>query len=577
MAERLSGLRSTLPSSSGRRKTRRATKKTNSKARFRQVDVAFLNANVLTLASRRPEAQALAIGQDRILKTGTNRKILSAVGKDAIVWNLHGATVLPGFVDCHTHLVAYGLELFGANLRQTRSISEIQDILVRQARRVGAGRWLLGYGWDQEKLKEQRFPNRFDLDAAVPDRPVCIFRICGHMCVINSEVVRLANITAATTPPIGGVIDRDRETGEPSGLLRENAMNIVTSLIPTRDDREVREAALLAMRKAVSTGLTAVHCIVDDPQDIRVLNTMNRAGELVVRIYLLIPDAWLCSATQMGISTGFGDDMLRIQAVKIFANGSLGARTAALEKPYSDARDTSGVIIHPQDELNMIVQSAARHGLQVAIHAIGDRAVSMALTAIEKANLTVPGSSGLRHRVEHASVLNRDLVVKMKNCKAIASVQPHFIVSDVWVPERVGDKRARLVYPLRSLVESGATLVAGSDCPVEPIDPLRGIYAAVAPLSRGYGEQVDTETAIRMFTKNAAYATYEEKLKGTIEVGKLADLVILDRNPLLVAPEEIRRINVLATMVGGRFVYVSKRFQATRVSSARGRLVQKHV
>jgi predicted amidohydrolase YtcJ len=329
------------------------------------------------------------------------------------------------------------------------------------------------------------------------------------------------------------------------------------------------------MRKAVSAGLTAVHCILDQPQHLRVLQAMNRDGELMLRIYVLIPDTWLASAAEIGISTGFGDDMLRIQAVKIFTDGSLGAQTAALEEPYSDSPETTGVIIHPQDELNAIVESAARHGFQVAIHAIGDRAVSMTLTAIENVNLTFPESSNLRHRIEHASVLSDDLIKRIKSSKVIASIQPHFIPSDVWVPERVGHERAKLVYPLRSLTKSATILVAGSDCPVEPIDPLQGIYAAVASISTDYSEKVDAQTAIEMFTKNAAYATFEEKAKGTIKPGKIADLVVLDSNPLLVAPEEIRKIRVLATMVGGRFVYASRGFQTRRGSSGRRRRVRR--
>ena len=497
------------------------------------------------------------------------------MGEDIPIWNLDGAAVLPGFTDCHTHLVGYGLELFDADLRKARSISEIQHILRRQAQKTEAGTWVLGHGWDQERLEERRFPNRLDLDAAVSDRPTCIFRICEHVCVVNTTALLLAKITAGTTSPSGGVIDHDSKTGEPTGVLRENAMNLVLGIIPARDDRELRRATLLAIRKAVAAGLTSVHCIVDQPQHVLVLHTMNRAGELRVRIYLLITDEWLSPVAEMGISTGFGDDMLRIQAVKIFADGSLGARTAALETPYSDAPDTTGVLIHSQDQLNARVEMTARHGLQAAIHAIGDRAIGMALAAIEKANLTIPQSNRLRHRIEHASVLNRSLVKRIKRAKITASVQPHFVVSDGWVPERVGPERAKLVYPLKTLTKSGANVVAGSDCPIEPIDPLEGICAAATSTSRGYGESVDAETAVEMFTKNAAYATHEEKTKGTIEEGKMADLVVLDRDPLRVPPEEIRHINVLATVVGGRLVYASKRFRTMKTANVRGRLARR--
>lgn len=544
---------------------------------FGHVDTAFLNAQILTINSRRPRAQALAIERGRIARIGTNREILSARRQDSQTWNLDGAVVLPGFTDCHTHLVAYGLQFFDANLRKARSISEIQDILRKQAQNTNVGGWVLGNGWDQERLKERRFPNRFDLDAAVPERPTCIIRIDEHICTVNSVALQLANITAATIDPPGGVIDHDENTGEPTGVLRENAMDLVLSLIPQRKDREVRKAVSLAIQKAVATGLTSVHCVVDHPQHVRVLQAMKRAGELKLRVYLLIPDEWLDSAAKIGISTGFGDEMLRIQSVKIFMDGGLGARTALLEKPYSDAPDTTGVLIHAQDELNAIVEKAARHGLQVAIHAIGDRAIGMALTAIENAQLTVPNSDRLRHRIEHASVLNRGLIDRIRRLKVVASVQPHFIVSDPWVPNRVGSERAKLVYPLRSLAKKiGPTLVGGSDCPIEPIHPLEGLHAAVASAPEGYGERVDAQTAVEMFTKNAAYATHEEKLKGTIEEGKIADLVVLDRDPLQVPPREIRNIIVLATIVGGKLVYASRRFRAMQTSSAHRRPVRRH-
>ena len=510
-----------------------------------------------------------------IRRIGNDREILSAAERDTPVWNLDGAVVLPGFTDCHTHLVDYGLQLFDADLRKARSIPEIQSILRKQAQKTDGKRWILGHGWDQEKLRERRFPNRFDLDAAVPDKPLCITRVDEHICVINSTGLRLAGINRDTAASPGGVIDRDEKTGEPTGVLRENAMNLVFSLVPARNDAEVRKAVSLAMRRAVKRGLTSVHCVVDQGQHVRILQAMNRAGKLRLRVYLLISDEWLGVAAQMGIPTGFGDEMLRIQAVKIFTDGSLGARTAVLEDPYSDAPDTTGVLIHSQEDLNATVETAARHGLQVAIHAIGDRVIGMALAAIENANLKVPHSDRLRHRIEHASVLNPDLISRIKRSKVTASVQPHFIVSDVWILDRLGAERAKHVYPLKSLTRSGATVVGGSDCPVEPIEPLEGIYAAVASPPRGYGECVSARTAVEMFTKNAAYASHEEKVKGTIEEGKVADLVVLDRDPLQTPPEDLRSIKVLATVVGGRVVYASKRFRAMKASSERLRRARK--
>jgi len=576
----LSGRRNTSRSYLARSTTRRATTNTVTRRKTsanpqRTADTIFLNAQIITLDRVRLQVQALAIEHGHIAKIGTDREVLSVAGRNTETWNLDGATVLPGFTDCHTHLVGYGIQLHGGNLRKATSISEIQSILRKQAEKTPPGTWVLGYGWDQEKLNERRFPNRHDLDAVVFDRPACITRVCEHICTANSPALQLANITRTTTPPIGGVIDRD-ETGEPTGVLRENAMGLVLSHIPAVDGAELRKAISLAMHKAVSAGLTSIHCIVDQPQHVRALQAMSRAGELGARIYVLIPDEWLGPASEIGISTGFGDEMLRIQAIKVFTDGSLGARTAALESPYSDSPDTRGVLIHSQDKLNSIIESASRQGFQIAIHAIGDHAIAMALTAIEKARDVVPQCDKLRHRIEHVAVLNPDLIKRIKQAKVIASVQPRFIPSDSWVPARVGRERAKLVYPLRSLLRSGATVVGGSDCPVEPIDPLEGISAAVTSATRDYGEHIDAQAAIELFTKNAAYATHEEKLKGTIHEGKVADLVVLDRDPLKVPPEQIRQIKVLATIVDGRIMYGSKRFQAMRTSNGRRQQARRH-
>jgi predicted amidohydrolase YtcJ len=338
--------------------------------------------------------------------------VLFAAGNHTQTWDLGGAIVLPGFVDCHTHLVGYGIQLHGANLRKATSISEIQSILRKQAEKTPAGTWVLGYGWDQERLDERRFPNRYDLDAVVSDRPTFITRVCEHIGVANTAALQLSNITRNTIPGIGEVIDHD-ETGEPNGILRENAMALVLSHAPALAGAELRRAISLAMDKAVSAGLTTVHCVVDDPEHVRALHSMNVAGELRLRIYVLIPDEWFDAASRVGLSTGFGDNMLRIQAIKMFTDGSLGARTAALEAPYSDSPDAEGVLIHSQDQLNSIVESASRKGFQVAVHAIGDHAIAMALAAIENARHTVPQCGKLRHRIEHASMLNPDLISRI--------------------------------------------------------------------------------------------------------------------------------------------------------------------
>jgi len=307
---------------------------------------------------------------------------------------------------------------------------------------------------------------------------------------------------------------------------------------------------------ALQAGLTTVHCIASSNLELQALSKLHLEGRLPLRFYMLIPANQLVHATSLGLRSGFGDAMLRIGAVKIFTDGSLGARTAALEEPYSDDPTTQGVAIYTRERLNDLVAEAHRSDLQTAIHAIGDRAIRMAIDAIENAGQLFPAKN-LRHRIEHASVLTEDLIQRMKELEVFAVVQPHFIVSDYWVHERLGRKRSELTYAFKSLLRYGVNVVGSSDCPVEPLAPLSGIAAAIH--RPGSKEALSLEQAIELYTRSAAYASFEENWKGTIEPGKLADLVVLEKDPRKVPPEMIQEIKVLATIVGGRTQYASKR------------------
>jgi len=293
--------------------------------------------------------------------------------------------------------------------------------------------------------------------------------------------------------------------------------------------------------------------------ELKALLDLKSEGRLPLRFYVLIPLDQLKAALALGIRSGFGDEWVRIGAVKIFTDGSLGARTAALEAPYADDPENQGVTIYSQQQLDDIVSEAHRSGFQIAAHAIGDKATAMALNAITKVNESAPGKN-LRHRIEHASILNTELIRQMTEAGVVASVQPHFIVSDVWLEQRLGARRASLAYPFHSLLQAGLVIVGGSDCPVEPLTPLSGIEAAV---NRPGSEAVTVEDAILFYTRNAAYASFEENLKGIIAPGKLADLVILDKDPEKVPPSTISEIQVLLTMVGGKTVYQAKTFGRT--------------
>ena len=518
-----------------------------------QADIALINANIVTINPSKPQAQAVAIKNNRIIKVGTNKEIKPLIKENTKVIDLKGKALLPGFIDTHTHMAGFGKALIGINLRDIQSIKEMQKKLKKRIEKTREGEWILGRGWDQDRLKEGRYPTRWDLDKFSPNNPVVFTRVCGHLCVVNSRALEKASITAETTPPPGGKIDKRPKTGETTGILRENARDLVHTVMPEPSEHQLMEACGSACRKAVEAGLTSVHWIIHSPAEIRVIQKLRAKNKLPLRVYILIPVEFLDRLIHLGLCTGFGDDVVRIGGVKILADGSLGARTAALHESYSDYSLTRGMMIYGEEELEELIMKTHRAGLQLAFHAIGDRAIDVVLTALEKALKKTPREDH-RHRIEHASVLNEKLIGRMKRLEVIASVQPHFAVSDFWVVDRLGPERARCVYPFKTLIHEGVRTVGGSDCPVEPISPLLGIWAAVSRESFPE-EQISVEEALRMYTIDAAFASFEEDVKGSIEVGKLADLVVLSHDPRKVPRDEIKDIEVEMTFVGGRIVY----------------------
>lgn len=517
-----------------------------------EAKLAILNANVITLNLKQPRAEAIAISDGKIVAVCSNKEIRKYITNRTEVIDAKNKTVVPGFVDCHAHMTGFGRSLKALDLRNVRSIKEMQRKLREYADKNSEKSWILGGRWDQEKFAERRFPNRWDLDAAVADKPVFLMRVCGHVGVANSVALQQAGITRETTVE-GGEIDLDESTGEPNGMLRENAIELVWKAIPKPSQRELEDACFLACRKAVEAGLTGVHWILDSADEIRAVQKLYSEGKLPLRVYLGISVELLDELASLGLFTGFGDDMVKIGFVKILADGSLGARTAALKNPYFDKPETSGMMLYTQRKLNKFVLKAHKAGLQLAVHAIGDQAMEAVLKAFLKALRGFPRENH-RHRIEHCSVLNPKLIRRMKCLGLIASVQPHFVVSDFWVVDRVGKARARWVYPFKTLMDEGLVVASGSDCPVEPINPLLGIWAAVA--RKSFPEEgLTVEEALRTYTLNAAYASFDEEKGGSIEVGKFADLTILSDDLLEVSPDRIKDVVVDMTIVGGKVVY----------------------
>ncbi len=520
---------------------------------MQRADIIIVNANVVTINTEKPRAEAVAIRDGRILAVGSYNEVHKYINSATKVLDFEGKTVVPGFVDCHVHMTGLGQQhLQTLDLRNVGSIDEMKRKIREYADRYPEKSWILGGRWDHERFSERRLPTRWDLDEAVWDKPVFLLRVCGHVGVVNTKALKLADIGREATVD-GGAVDKDTASGEPNGILRENALNLIWKVIPKPNITELKKACIKACRKAVENGLTGVHWIVDSADEIRVIQKLYNDGKLPLRVYLGISANLLNNLSELGLATGFGGDMVRLGFLKILADGSLGARTAALKEPYADKPETSGMLIYSQRRLNTLVLKAHEAGWQLAVHAIGDRAIESVLEAFSKALKKFPRKDH-RHRIEHCSVLNPRLIRRMKRLGLIASVQPHFIVSDFWVVNRVGAERARWVYPFKTLLKTGIVVASGSDCPVEPINPLFGVWAAVAR-KNFCEESLTVEEAIKTYTLNAAYASFDEARMGTIEVGKFADLTVLSDDPFRVAPDEIRNIKVEMTIVGGKIVY----------------------
>jgi predicted amidohydrolase YtcJ len=512
----------------------------------------LLNANVVTLNQKQPKAEAIAIQNRRIIAVGSDKEIRKCIGKKTSVIDAKNKTIVPGFIDCHVHMTGFGQFLHTLNLRKVGSVKDMQQKLREYVQKNPERSWILGGRWDQDKFAEKRYPTRWDLDAAVADKPVFLVRVCGHLGVANSKALQLAGISKETTID-SGRIDLDKATGEPNGILRENALRLVWKAIPKPNPKELEQACISACKKAVKAGLTSVHWIIGSTKEIRIIQKLHLNRKLPLRIYLGISADLLDQLIDLGLLTGFGNDVFKIGFVKVFADGSLGARTAALKKPYSDKPETRGIMLYTQRKLNRLVSKAHKAGLQLAVHAIGDRAIETVLKAFENALKKHPRKNH-RHRIEHCSVLNPRLIKRMKRLGLIASVQPHFVVSDFWVVDRVGKDRARWVYPFKTLVKEGLIVTSGSDCPVEPIDPLLGVWAAVTRKSFAE-ESLTVGEALKTYTLNAAYASFDENNKGTIEVGKFADLTVLSDDLFNVPPDEIKKAKVEMTIVDGKIVY----------------------
>jgi predicted amidohydrolase YtcJ len=516
-------------------------------------DLALVGGKILTMNPSQPYAEAIAIRKDRIVKVGASEEITQLIGKSTKVIRLYGKTVVPGFIDTHIHVADFGRLLTWIDLSDVRSIKEMRKSLSWHVEKSPKGKWLLGRGWNQTRFAEKRLPTRFDLDSVSPDNPLIFYHQSGQVCVVNSKALELAGVTRLTTVPQGGVVDRDAETGELTGVLRDNATNLIWAVIPEPTEEELVETAGLACEKILEAGITSVHWMVLSQMELSIIQKLLAQSRLPIRVYVIIPANRLDSIAAFRSTDSLA---LKIGGALISADGYLAAKTAALFQPYNDGSAARGNLLCTQEEINTAAAKILKMNLQLVIHAMGDKAIDAALTTIEQTSKEAPRKD-VRSRIEQAAVLSKELIDRMRKQRVIVSVQPCVVASEFSVysaTEHLGADRARWLFPLKTLLKEGIRVVGGSDCPMEPLSPLIGIQAAVTR-EVFPEERVTVDEALRMYTVDAAYSSSEENIKGLVETGKLADLTVLSHDPRKVPLSEIENIKVEMTIVGGRVAY----------------------
>jgi predicted amidohydrolase YtcJ len=534
----------------------------------------LINGDVYTQDPGTPRATAVAVRDGRFLAVGTDDEIreltrfpLSTGGRQgqAPVIDLEGRRVLPGLTDAHFHLYDWALGLGRLQLADTRSLEDLCERVALRVRETPPGRWILGQGWNEAHWPVTRIPRRSDLDDAAPDHPVLLWRSDLHLAVVNTLALKEAGITASTSDPPEGIIDRDR-SGQPTGVLRELAINLVSGVVPPVTEDETMAYMREGIPRLHRQGLTGLHDFrimggADGPPAFRAYQRLRAAGELALRLWMLIPGELLDEAIALGLHSGMGDSYLRIGHVKLFSDGAQGPRTAWMLEAFLD-EGHCGMPLTPMNEIAEAVRRADQAGLAVAVHAIGDRANRELLAVFEQCAKRKKRHSVL-HRVEHVQNIRPSDVARLGGLGVVASVQPIHVTDDIPVVElSVGD-RARFAYPLRELWDAGVTLALGSDCPVADPNPLWGIHAAVTrqrrdgtPVGGWYpAQRLTVSEAVWGFTMGPAVACGRQAEFGSITPGKRADLVVLDRDILRIEPMEIADAQVVMTVVGGRVVY----------------------
>jgi predicted amidohydrolase YtcJ len=521
--------------------------------------------HIWTGDSSRPWVQAVSVVGDTITALGDSTWIASAIGPKTRVLANGKDMVVPGFMDGHVHFLSGGFQLASVELRDADSPAEFTRRLKRYAAKLRPGEWILGGDWDHERWPGSPLPDRSWIDSVTPRNPVFVSRLDGHMALANSAALKLAGLTRASRDIPGGTIVR-RPDGEPTGVLKDEAQDPVFAVVPTPSPTQSDAALARALTWAASHGVTAVADVSVPWYEVAALERAHAKHALTARVAMFVPLEYWRQLADTVRAKGVGDDWLRVAGVKGFVDGSLGSTTALFYEPYNDAPATKGLMVTPEDSLRARIGAADSAGLQVAVHAIGERANGLLLEiydSVAKAH----GPRDRRFRIEHAQHLRRQDIGRLARSGVIASMQPYHAIDDGrWAEKRIGPERIKTTYAFRSLLDAGAHLAFGSDWTVAPLDPVLGIYAAVTrrtldgkhPDGWVPQEKITVEEALRAYTMGNAYGVFAEKTRGRLVPGYKADLVLLDRDLTAIPPEEIERAKVRATIVGGRVIFSAK-------------------
>ncbi len=536
----------------------------NTQAQFQRN--AFINGKIYTVNEKQPFAQAVITEGNKILFVGSNADAKKYINRETSVTNLNGKLMLPGFIDDHVHFTSGGFFLLGLDLSNAKNKEEFKNIL-KEYVSTRKGRWITGGNWNHELWKVKKVPTKELIDGFTKETPVFIRRYDGHMGLANSYALKLAGINRDTKSPAGGLIVKDKKTGEPTGILKDNAMELISSIIPEHSHQEYIEAAEAALKYARELGVTTVEDITF-PNDLRVYQELEKEGKLTSRIYTRLPINGYKNLVNEGIQYNFGSDKIQLGSLKAYADGSLGSTTAWFFEPYKQDTTTYGL---PND----IIQDgrfkkwafdADKNKLQISVHAIGNRANAYVLDVFSQIKKENP-KWDRRFRIEHAQHIRKQDIPRFKEIGVIASVQPEHLLDDgIWAAKRIGEERAKLTHVYKSLIDAGAVVAFGTDWPVVDLNPMLGLYAAVTRRTddgknpNGWlpEQKLTIEEAIKSYTINSAYAAFQENVKGSIEPGKLADMVVLSNDILTIDPVKIKDVKVDMTIFDGKIVYTRK-------------------